>query len=71
MAEYRELRTVLSKDQRNVVEKLTNGGSSKATKFRRANILLFADESGGRECMKDVDIEGPPDCPKISLRKGL
>ena len=48
MAEYMELRIVISKDQRNVVEKLTNGGSSKATKLRRTNILLFADESGGK-----------------------
>ena len=53
---YRKLRINLTPDQRKALEKTVRRGKSNAMEIRRANILLHADESGGRKRYKDVVI---------------
>ncbi len=51
---YQSLHITLTTEERNELEKIVCNGTAQAKEIRRANILLCADESGGRKRMKDV-----------------
>lgn len=54
--EYKKLRIQLTDEERAGFERMVRCGVSKAMDLRRANVLLLADESGGRKRKKDVHI---------------
>jgi len=56
MAKNRKLNIVLSKEQRQALERTVKCGTGKAMDIRRANVLLLADESENRKRNKDVVI---------------
>lgn len=56
MVKYRKLKIELTRAQRASLEQTIRRGSSGAMEIRRANVLLLADESGGRKRQKDVVI---------------
>lgn len=56
MAKYNSYHIDLNETQRATLEKAVSSGKATAREIRRANVLLLADESGGRRRTKDVDI---------------
>lgn len=54
--EYTRLTIILTSTERSDFEKMLRCGTAKATDLRRANILLLADESNGRQRKKDSEI---------------